>query len=153
MIGACRTSFRASRGAAPRVPTRLLALVVIAAAVAWAIVQGAHSHDALNPVTADLGAAEVSHVVHVDASTGQLNLEDLAVTPGEVVEFVLDGSGGSGRRFVLTGLTGAAIEQHQVPNGDVVVRVRAPESGDLTFFCAIPGHEGLHGSLVVGVAD
>ena len=55
------------RGPAPRVPTRLLALVVIAAAVAWAIV-----HDALNPVAADLGAAEVSRVVHVDASTGQL---------------------------------------------------------------------------------
>ena len=66
---------------------------------------------------------------------------------------MLDGSGGSGHRFVLTGLTGASIEQRQAPNGDVVVRVRAPESGDLTFFCAIPGHEGLHGSLVVGVAD
>ena len=60
------------RGPAPPVPTRLLALVVIAAAVAWAIVQGAHSHDALNPVAADLGAAEVARVIHVDASTGQL---------------------------------------------------------------------------------
>lgn len=137
----------------PAVPTRLLATVVIAAAVIWAIVQGAHTHDGLAPVAVDLSTAEVSRVIRVDASTGQLDLADVAVTPGEVVEFVLDGSGGSGHRFVLNGLTGAAIEQRQAANGDVIVRVQAPQSGALSFFCAIPGHEGLHGSLVVGIAD
>ncbi len=115
--------------------------------------QGAHSHDGLQPVAADLSGAEVSRVIHVDASTGQLDLEDVAVAPGEMVEFVLDGSGGSGHRFVLNGLTGAAIQQRRAPNGDVIVRVQAPQSGALSFFCAIPGHEGLHGSLVVGVGD
>ena len=141
------------RRSAPAVPTRLLATAVIAAAVIWAIVQGAHTHDGLAPVAADLSTAEVSRVIHVDASTGQLDLADVAVTPGEVVEFVLDGSGGSGHRFVLNGLTGAAIEQRTAANGDVIVRVQAPQDGALSFFCAIPGHEGLHGSLVVGVAD
>ena len=135
----------------PAVPRRLLGLAVLAAVVAWAIVQGAHSHDTLQPVAADLSGAEVSRVVHVDASTGQLDLEDVAVAPGEVVEFVLDGSGGSGHRFVLGGLTGAAIQQRTAPNGDVIVRVQAPPDGSLSFFCAIPGHEGLHGSLVVDV--
>jgi uncharacterized cupredoxin-like copper-binding protein len=53
----------------------------------------------------------------------------------------------------LNGLTGAAIEQRTAASGDVIVRVQAPQSGALSFFCAIPGHEGLHGSLVVGVAD
>ena len=123
------------------------------ATVVWAIVQGAHSHDGMQPVAADLSAAEVSRVIHVDASTGQLDLSDVAVAPGEVVEFVLDGSGGSGHRLVLNGLTGAAIQQRTAPNGDVIVRVQAPQSGALSFFCAIPGHEGLHGSLVVGVGD
>ena len=126
---------------------------MLGAVVAWAIVQGAHSHDGLGPVAADLSTAEVSRVIHIDASTGQLDLKDVAVTPGEVVEFVLDGSGGSGHRFVLDGLTGAAIDQRTAPNGDVIVRVQAPQSGGLSFFCAVPGHEGLHGSLVVGVAD
>ena len=137
----------------PTVPRRLVGLVVLGLVVAWAIVQGAHSHDGLQPVAADLSTAEVSRVIHVDASTGQLDLQDVAVVPGEVVEFVLDGSGGSGHRFVLNGLTGAAIEQRTAPNGDVVVRVQAPQTGALSFFCAVPGHEGLHGSLVVGVAD
>ena len=35
----------------------------------------------------------------------------------------------------------------------VIVRVRAPQGGALSFFCAAPGHEGLHGSFIVGVAD
>ena len=90
-------------------------------------------------------------MIHVDASTGQLDLQGLSVTPGEVVELVLDGSGGSDHAFVLTGLAGAAIDQRPAPNGDTVVRVRAPAGGDRTFFCAIPGHEGLHSSLVVSV--
>ena len=129
---------------------RLPALVVLGAALAWAAIQGAHSHGGL-PVAADRSTAEVARVIHVDASTGQLDLQGLSVTPGEVVEFVLDGSGGSDHAFVLTGLAGA--DQRPAPNGDTVVRVRAPAGGDLTFFCAIPGHEGLHGSLVVGVED
>ena len=99
---------------------------MLAAVVAWAIVQGAHSHDTLQPVAADLSGAEVSRVLHVDASTGQLDLEDLSVASGEVVEFALDGSGGSGHRFVLNGLTGAAIQQRTAPNGYVIVRVQAP---------------------------
>ena len=143
----------ARRRAPPAVPVRLLGLAVIAAAVAWAIVQGAHDHGGAAPVAADLSGAEVSRVIRVDASTGSLDLADVAVTPGEVVEFVLDGSGGSGHRFVLGGLAGAAIQQRAAPNGDVIVRVRAPESGELAFFCAIPGHEGLHGSLVVGAGE
>ena len=53
----------------PAVPTRLLAFVVLGATVVWAIVQGAHSHDSLRPVAADLSGAEVSRVIHVDAST------------------------------------------------------------------------------------
>lgn len=130
-----------------------MGLVVLGAIVVWAFVQGAHSHDALAPVAADLTGAEVSRVIRVDASTGRLDLADVAVSPGEVVEFVLDGSGGSGHRFVLAGLTGAAIEQRAAPNGDVIVRVRAPGSGALSFFCEIPGHEGLHGNLVVGIGD
>lgn len=137
----------------PTVPRRVVGLAVLGLVVAWAIVQGAHSHDGLQPVAADLSTAEVSRVIHVDASTGQLDLEDVAVTPGEVVEFVLDGSGGSGHRFVLNGLTGAAIDERTAPNGDVIVRVQAPQSGALSFFCAVPGHEGLHGSLVVGVGN
>ncbi|MYE31254.1 MAG: hypothetical protein F4X80_01015 [Chloroflexi bacterium] len=137
----------------PAVPRRLVGLVVLGAVIAWAIVQGAHSHDGLGPVAADLSTAEVSRIIHVDASTGQLDLQDVSVVPGEVVEFVLDGSGGSGHRFVLDGLTGAAIDQRTAPNGDVIVRVQAPQSGALSFFCAVPGHEGLHGSLVVGVGN
>ena len=141
------------RRQAPGVPRRLVGLVVLGAVVAWAIVQGAHSHDGLGPVAADLSTAEVSRIIHVDASTGQLDLQDVSVVPGEVVEFVLDGSGGSGHRFVLDSLTGAAIDQRTAPNGDVIVRVQAPQSGGLSFFCAVPGHEGLHGSLVVGVGN
>lgn len=66
--------------------------------------------------------------MHVDASTGQLDLQGLSVAPGEVVEFVLDGSGGSEHAFVLTGLAGAAIDQRLARNGDTVVRVRAPRA-------------------------
>lgn len=130
---------------------RLVAPAVISAAVAWAVIQGAHSHDGLQPLAADLSNAEVTRVLHVDASTGQLDLQGLSVVPGEVVEFVLDGSGGSDHTFVLSGLAGSEIDQRQAPNGDTIVRVRAPPSGDLSFFCAIPGHEGLHGSLIVEV--
>jgi uncharacterized cupredoxin-like copper-binding protein len=140
------------RVAAPS-PLRLAGLAMLLAAVAWAIIQGAHSHEGLAPVEADLSSAEVSRVINVDASTGQLDLEGLAVEPGEVVEFVLDGSAGSEHTFLLSGLTGAEIDQRLAPNGDTIIRVRAPQHGDLSFFCAIPGHEGLHGTLVVDVGE
>ena len=86
--------------------TRLAGLAVIGAALAWAIVQGAHPHDGPAPAEADLSAAEVSRVIVVDASTGELDLRGLEIAPGEVVEFVLDGSGGSGHLFLLSGLGG-----------------------------------------------
>ena len=129
--------------------TRLAGLFVVGAALAWAIVQGAHPHDGPAPVEADLAGAEVSRVIVVDASTGELDLRGLEIAPGEVVEFVLDGSGGSGHLFLLSGLGGSEIDQRAAPNGDAVIRVRAPREGALSFYCAIPGHEGLHGSLVV----
>jgi uncharacterized cupredoxin-like copper-binding protein len=33
--------------------------------------------------------------------------------------------------------------------GDTVIRLRVPQDGALSFICTVPGHEGLHGSLVV----
>ena len=143
---------RVQRRPPPAVPRRLLGFAVLAVVVAWAIVQGAHSHDALQPVAADLSGAEVSRVVHVDASTGQLDLDHLAVAPGEVV-------GVRPRRQRWVGDTASCSAASPAPrsstaprsNGDVIVRVQAPRDGSLSFFCAIPGHEGLHGSLVVDV--
>ncbi len=140
----------ARRGPAPPPPRRALAAAVLAAAAVWAIAQGAHSHGGAAPAEADLGGAEVARVVRVDASAGTLDLRGVAVAPGEVVEFVLEGSAGGGHRFVLTGLAGAEIDRRLAPDGDTVVRVRAPREGALSFFCVVPGHEALHGSLVVG---
>ena len=137
------------RAPAPPAPRRLLAAAVLTAALAWAVAQGAHTHGGPAPIEADLAGAE-ARTIRVDASTGTLDLRGVAVAPGEVVEFVLEGSAEAGHRFVLTGLAGAEIDRRTAPDGDAVVRVRAPLEGALTFFCTVPGHEGLHGSLVVG---
>ena len=130
---------------------RLAALLVLGAALAWAVVQGAHSHEGLAPVARDLGAEAPSRTIAVDASTGQLDLRGLAVRPGEVIDFVLEGSRGSPHRFILSGLGGAEIDERVAPDGDTVIRIRAPQQGALNFFCVVPGHEGLHGSLVVDI--
>ena len=140
----------ASRLAALR-GRRSAALLVLGAALAWAVVQGAHSHDGLAPIASDLGAGTPARTIAVDAATGQLDLRGLAVRPGEVIDFVLEGSRGAPHRFVLSGLGGAAIDERLAPNGDTVIRIRAPQQGALNFFCVVPGHEGLHGSLVVDV--
>ena len=58
---------------------------------------------------------------------------------------------GAPHRFVLSGLGGAEIDERLAPDGDTVIRIRAPQQGALSFFCVVPGHEGLHGSLVVDV--
>ena len=130
---------------------RLAALLVLGSALAWAVVQGAHSHEGLAPVARDLGAEPPSRTIAVDASTGQLDLRGLAVRPGEVIDFVLEGSRGSPHRFILSGLSGAEIDERLAPDGDTVIRIRTPQQGALGFFCVVPGHEGLHGSLVVDV--
>ncbi len=139
----------------PRIPLpsrRVAAGIVVALAVAWGIYQGDHSHT-LTPLSADLSGAVVSRTVVVDASTGTLDLAGIDVAPGEVVEFVLAGSAGAPHQFVLTGATGGeGIDTRVGPDGDAIIRVRAPETGALGFVCVVPGHEGLHGSLVVQTA-
>lgn len=120
--------------------------------MAWGVYQGDHSH-ALTPLTTDLSNAAVSRTIVVDASTGTLDLAGIDVAPGEVVEFVLEGSAGAPHQFVLTGASGGeGIDTRVGPNGDTIVRVQAPETGALGFICVVPGHEGLHGSLIVDTA-
>lgn len=122
------------------------------AAIAWAFIWGAHEHGA--PVTsADLSTATVSQTHVIDASTGTLDLAGINVAPGEVVEFILAGSAGAPHTFVLSGATpGSEMDQLIADNGDTIIRLRVPVEGGLSFICAIPGHEGLHGNLVVSTA-
>lgn len=132
---------------------RRLALgLVLAFAVAWAFAWGAHEHSA--PVTAaDLSSATVDQRYVIDASTGVLDLAGVEVAPGEVVEFVLAGSAGAPHSFVLSGAApGSEMDQTVNAVGDTVVRLRVPPEGSLGFTCVIPGHEGLHGALVVETA-
>ena len=68
-----------------------------------------------------------------------------------MIDFVLEGSRGSPHRFILSGLSGAEIDERLAPDGDTLIRIRTPQQGALGFFCVVPGHEGLHGSLVVDV--
>lgn len=125
---------------------------MLGAAVAWAFAWGAHAHDA--PVSAaDLSEATPDARYVIDASTGVLDLAGIEAAPGSVVEFVLAGSAGAPHSFVLTGaLPGSAMDQSVDERGDTVIRLRVPEAGALSFVCAIPGHEGLHGNLVVQTA-
>ena len=138
--------FRPSRG-----PSRRLLLgIVLLGAVAWAFAWGAHGHDVLVRGV-DLSAEPADRSFVIDASTGTLDLSGIEVLPGEVVEFVLEGSAGARHAFVLTGAApGSEIDESVAPDGDTVIRLRVPEEGGLAFTCIIPGHEGLHGSLVVG---
>ena len=142
----------ASRLRAPRLrmpSRRIAASTVVALAVAWGVYQGDHAHS-LTPLATDLSGSAVSRTIVVDASTGTLDLARINVAPGEVVEFVLKGSAGAPHQFVLTGVNGGeGIDTRVGPNGDTILRVQAPEDGALGFVCVVPGHEGLHGSLVV----
>lgn len=122
---------------------------LLLAATAWAFVQGAHGHG-VGAVDSDLSGVTVSRSFVIDASTGELNLRDVQVGPGEVVEFLLDGSAGAPHNFVLQGAArGSEIDTSFAPDGDTVVRLRVPADGGLSFTCTLPGHDGLHGSLVV----
>lgn len=135
--------------AATRSPRRLAFIAMLVLAVAWAFAWGAHRHD-LQPVRADLTTATVDRQIVIDASTGSLDLTGVDVRPGEVVEFVLAGSAGSPHAFVLTGASpGAQMDQSVADNGDTVIRLQAPRDGGLSFLCTVPGHEGLHGNLLV----
>lgn len=128
---------------------RLALLGMLVAAVAWAFAWGAHSHG--SPVLAtDLSKAIPDARYVIDASTGVLDLAGIEAAPGAVVEFVLTGSAGAPHSFVLTGATpGSEMDEFLAANGDTVIRLRVPETGALSFLCTIPGHDGLHGSLVV----
>lgn len=134
----------------PRFNARRFALTgMLVATVAWAFAWGAHSHG--SPVTAtDLSKAEPDQRFVVDASMGVLDLAGIEAAPGSVVEFLLDGSAGSPHSFVLTGTApGSEMDQSTAEDGDTVIRIRVPQDGALSFVCTIPGHEGLHGTLVV----
>lgn len=129
---------------------RILLFTVLFIAVLWAFAWGAHAHEA-PAVAADLAGAPVDQRFVVDASTGSLDLTGIEAAPGEVVEFVLAGSAGAPHAFVLTGASpGSAMQESVNAQGDTVIRLRMPEQGGLEFLCTIPGHEGLHGNLVVG---
>lgn len=132
---------------------RLVQVAVMMGAVAWAFAWGAHGHDVLVRGV-DLSAVQVDRTFVVDASTGTLDLSSIVAQPGDVVEFVLEGSAGAPHAFVLMGAApGSEMDESLAPNGDTVIRLRMPESGALSFTCIIPGHEGLHGSLVVGARN
>jgi len=122
---------------------------MLVAVVTWAFVQGAHDHASGGTVDPTLATAAVDRHFVIDASTGVLDLSKIAVQPGEVVEFLLDGSAGAPHQFLLQGAGAAAIYTTTAPDGDTVLRLRAPESGGFSFYCTIPGHEGLHGALLV----
>lgn len=128
---------------------RLALTGMLLGAVAWAFIWGAHEHGA--PVAqADLSAAAVSQSYVIDASTGTLDLAGISLAPGEVVEFILEGSAGAPHTFVLSGATpGSEMDQLVAANGDTIIRLRVPTEGGLSFICTIPGHEGLHGNLIV----
>ena len=144
---AAASNVRPSRLRAPS--RRVAASVVVGLAFAWGIYQGDHSHS-LTPATTDLSAVAVSSTIVVDASTGSLDLAGIEVAPGEVVEFVVEGSAGAPHQFVLNGASGGeGIDTRVGTNGDTVIRLQAPATGALGFICVVPGHEGLHGSLVV----
>lgn len=134
----------------PRLNLRRVALGgVLILAVAWAFAWGAHRHEAPALAT-DLSQVTPDATYVIDASTGTLDLAGIEAAPGAVVEFVLDGSAGSPHSFVLTGAApGSEIDQSVAPDGDTVIRLRVPDDGGISFLCTIPGHEGLHGSLVV----
>jgi plastocyanin len=130
---------------------RAIALgAMLVAAVAWAFAWGAHEHG--SPVIAsDLSMAVPDARYEIDASTGTLDLAGIEAAPGSVVEFLLVGSAGAPHAFVLTGaLPGSEMDESRAANGDTVIRLRVPEAGSLSFICTIPGHEGLHGNLIVG---
>ncbi len=137
----------------PIVPSRWLSSrtllgVVLLGAVAWAFAWGAHEHG--SPVLgADLASVEPDQRFVVDASTATLDLAAVAVQPGQVVEFTLAGSANAPHSFVLTGAGGAEMDTLTDAAGDTVIRIRVPQSGQVAFLCTIPGHEGLHGNLVV----
>src|SRR5690606_28688884 len=113
--------------------------------VAWAFAWGSHDH--LPPgVRADLGGFVADRAIAIDASTGSLDLSEVDVIPGEVVDIHLVGSAGEPHAFLLTGAnSGAEMDTRTDAAGDTIVRLRVPEDGAVNFFCAIPGHEGLHG--------
>jgi len=123
---------------------RMAFYAMLLGAVAW----GAHRHDTAL-IASDLSQASIDRSYVIDASTGTLDLSNVAAQPGEVVQFVLAGSAGSPHAFILTGATpGAEVDQTTDVNGDTVIRMRVPEDGALSFICTIPGHEGLHGTLI-----
>jgi hypothetical protein len=122
---------------------------MLALAVAWAFAWGAHDHGT-TALALDLSRAEVSRTIVLDATDGVLDVSGIAFQPGEVVDLVLRGSAGAPHRFLLAGTTlGSAMGTRLDGHGDTVVRLQAPESGQIGFVCAIPGHENLHGVLWV----
>lgn len=128
---------------------RVSLILLLAIVVVWAFVQGAHDHGTGGTIDPTLATATPDQRVVVDASTGTLDLSAIEVQPGSVVEFLLDGSAGAPHQFLLTGAGEAPIYTTFAPNGDTILRMRVPESGGFSFFCALPGHEGLHGTVVV----
>jgi len=124
---------------------------MLAVVAVWAVWQGAHQHGPF--ATADLADLEPTRAITIDASTGVIDLTGVQVAPGEVVDFLLDGSAGAPHQFILTGAPEGQMDVLKAPDGDTIIRIQVPEDGQLSFFCTIPGHEGLHGTLVVDVDE
>lgn len=133
-------------------PSRRTALLLMLAVVtAWAVWQGAHEH--APATTTDLSNLQPTRSIVIDASTGLLDLSNVNVAPGEVVDLLLDGTAGSAHQFVLSGAPAAEMDVLTAPDGDTIIRLRVPEDGEVSFLCTIPGHEDLHGNLLVNIDD
>ena len=130
---------------------RVMLIALASIVVTWSLLEGAHDHGPV--VQSELSALQPDRSISIDASTGVLDLSNLTVAPGEIVDLLLDGTAGAPHQFVLTGAPAADMDVLTDADGDTIIRLRVPEDGQLSFLCTIPGHEGLHGNLVVTTDD
>jgi len=122
------------------------------AAVAWAIVWGAHAHTRAPQVTG-LAALAASRTVTVSGAGGRLDLAGVSARPGEVLDLVVTDAPGA-HTFVLQGAApGSEYLVRPQPDGTTLIRFRVPASGQVGLLCTTPGHENLHGNITVGVTE
>ncbi|RJQ10348.1 MAG: hypothetical protein C4558_04925 [Dehalococcoidia bacterium] len=125
---------------------------VLFGGVAWAIAWGAHAHTSV-PQATGLAAAAPARTVTVSGAGGRLDLSGVSARPGEVLDLVVTDAPGAHAFVVQGSQPGSEYLVRARDDGTTLIRLKVPPSGQVGLLCTTPGHENLHGNIIIGVTE
>ena len=115
--------------------------------ITWTLIISGHEHDTIQ--AAELSNSQPQREVFYNLNENSVKLKNLDIQPNEIVDLLIKDHRNEQHAFIFTGMGRAQYDVISFENGVYRIRLRAPEKGNLLFYCTIQGHENAHGIIQV----